>query len=279
MTLNPINVERLAPEQGQSLVVVGGCGGIGSCLVQAAVRNGLSVGVLDLPKSIQENPPPSGVKVFECDATNPDLVENAFNQVYDELGAIHHLANLAGFAKEAVPVAELDENDFAEVMDGSVRSTMLCSLAAINKIKSSGGGSIVNMSSDLGFVGRFGYAPYSAAKAAVVSLTRTLAAELAPDIRVNAVSPAAVNTPFLSGGTGRGGKQGDTTGRTDMEAYVKTVPMGRVAVADDVVGPMLFLMGDAARYITAQVLHINGGWMQCVGGFDTASSSTNNTNQ
>ncbi len=266
MTPDRLDMTRLAPAAGQALVVTGGCGGIGSRLVQAALENGLPVAILDLPHSIAENPPPDTAAVFECDATDEAQVQAAMAAAHDALGAVHHLVNLAGFANCATPVADLTADDFHEVLDGSVRSTLLCSRAAIPLMQASGGGSIVNMSSDLGFIGRSGYAAYAAAKAAVVSLTRTLAAELAPAIRVNAVSPAAVDTAFLSGGTGRGGRQGATSARTNLEAYVKTVPLGRIAVPDDVVAPILFLMSDAARYLTAQVLHINGGWLDCVGG-------------
>lgn len=261
-----IDMSRLGPPAGQGLVVTGGCGGIGSRLVRAALDTGLKVAVLDLPRSIAENPPPAGVPVHDCDATDETQVADAMAAAVEELGEIQHLVNLAGFAAGLAPVEDLDPADFAAVMDGSVLSTMLCSRAAIPAIRAAGGGSIVNMSSDLGAIGRAGYAGYAAAKAAVAMLTRTLAAELAPAIRVNCVSPSAVDTPFLSGGTGRGGAQGAASARTNLDAFVKTVPMGRVAVADDVVAPILFLMGDAARYMTAQVLHINGGWLQAVAG-------------
>ncbi len=264
MPAEPIDMTRLAPPAGQGLVVTGGCGGIGSALVRAALTNGLKVAILDLPRSIGENPPPDGVAVFECDATDEAQVAAAMEAARAALGDIHHLVNLAGFAGGVVPVDALDTGEFAEVLDGSLRTTLLSSRAAIPALRAAGGGSIVTMSSDLGFIGRSGYAAYAAAKAAIVSLTRTLATELAPTIRVNALSPAAVDTPFLSGGTGRGGRQGGAAARTNLDAYVKTVPLGRVAVADDVVAPILFLMSDAARYITAQVLHVNGGWLHCV---------------
>lgn len=266
MSQQPIDMTRLAPAAGRSLVVTGGCGGIGSRLVSAAKENDLAVAILDLPRSIAENPPPDGVSVFECDATDEAQVAAAMGAANAQLGVVHHLVNLAGFATAATPIAELSTSEFTEVMDGSVRSTLQCARAAIPHIQASGGGSIVNMSSDLGFIGRSGYAAYAAAKAAIVSLTRTLATELAPAIRVNAVSPAAVDTAFLSGGTGRGGRPGGDSARTNLTEYVKTVPLGRVAEPDDVVAPILFLMSDAARYLTAQVLHINGGWLHCVGG-------------
>ena len=261
-----MNLERLAPARGQRLAVLGGCGGIGSRLVEAARTNGLDVAIVDLPRSIAENPPPDGIAAFPCDATDPGQVAKAFEAVGDALGGLDHLVYLAGFAMDTIPVEDLDIADFEEVMDGSLKTTLLACRAAIPLLRADGGGSIVNMSSDLGFIGRVGYAGYAAAKAALVSLTRTLAIELAPDIRCNVVSPAAVETAFLSGGTGRGGKAGATGTRTNLEAYVKTVPLGRVANAEDIVGPILFLMSDAARYVTAQVLHVDGGWMHTTGG-------------
>ena len=99
------------------------------------------------------------------------------------------------------------------------------------------------------------YGPYSAAKAAVVALTRTLAREQAPRIRCNCVSPGGINTPFLTGGTGRDRVEQ----RLRVEDYEKKVPLGRIGEPEDVTGPILFLLSPAASYITVQVLKINGG--------------------
>lgn len=87
------------------------------------------------------------------------------------------------------------------------------------------------------------------------TLARLLAAECAPHVRVNAVAPGAVETPFLTGGTGR--EQRATN--FDREAYLRTVPLARMASPDDVVGPILFLLGPTASYLTGQTLHVNGG--------------------
>ena len=77
-------------------------------------------------------------------------------------------------------------------------------------------------------------------------------------VSANVVAPTAVDTAFIRGGTGRGGDDSNES-HIDVEAYEKTVPLGRIAVPDDVVGPILFLLGDASRYMTGQVLHISGG--------------------
>ena len=104
-----------------------------------------------------------------------------------------------------------------------------------------------------------GHGPYSVAKAGIIQLTRLLAQENAPTVRVNAVAPGAVDTAFLRGGTGRGGDDGAIERHVDPVAYVKSVPLGRLGVAEDIVGPILFLLGSGARYVTGQTLHVNGG--------------------
>jgi 3-oxoacyl-[acyl-carrier protein] reductase len=114
------------------------------------------------------------------------------------------------------------------------------------------------MASGIASLGTPGYGPYGAAKAGVITLAKTLAQEWAPAIRVNAVAPAAVDTAFLRGGTGRGREDGPPE-RLDVEGYVQRIPLARIATPVDVVGPILFLLGPASAYMTGQTLHINGG--------------------
>lgn len=254
-----MNLTRLAPAPDARLVVLGGCGGIGRALVRAGLRNGLRVAVLDLPRSLDEHPPPSEVETWPLDATVEDEVLRAFGALEARWGGFDHLVNLAGFATDVQPLDALALDDWQEVLDGSLRTTFLACRAAVPLIRRGGGGSIVNMASGLAWSGRTGFAAYAAAKGAVVSLTRTLAVETAPLIRVNAVAPGTVATAFHSGGTGRGGSDEAPPRHIDLEAQVRDLPLGRVATPEDVVGPILFLTSDAAAYMTGQVLHLNGG--------------------
>jgi 3-oxoacyl-[acyl-carrier protein] reductase len=113
----------------------------------------------------------------------------------------------------------------------------------------------VNVASGLATRVMPGFGPYSASKAALIALTKAVAVENAPAIRANAVAPAAIDTDFLVGGTGR-----DRTGsHLDRDAYVKLIPMKRLGAPADVVGPILFLLGPASGYMTGQTLYINGG--------------------
>jgi 3-oxoacyl-[acyl-carrier protein] reductase len=248
---------RLGPPAGARLVVTGGCGGIGRALVAAALADGLQIAVLDLPASIERHPPPRGVLAIPLDATNEQAVAGAFAEVGHRWPALEGLVNLAGFARPRIPVADTRAEDWEEVIAGNLRSTWLACRAALPLLGKGNAPAIVNTASGLAVRSTAGFGPYSAAKAGVLGLTRSLAIESAPRVRVNAIAPTAVDTAFLRGGTGRSDERAPSA--VDLETYVKTIPLGRVATPEDVVGPILFLLGPAARYMTGQTLHINGG--------------------
>jgi 3-oxoacyl-[acyl-carrier protein] reductase len=115
---------------------------------------------------------------------------------------------------------------------------------------------MVNIVSGLAAFTRPGFGPYAAAKAGMVSLTKTLALELSPDVRVNAVGPSALDTAFLRGGEGRA--EADKV-PMDFDAMAAATPLKRMASPDDVVGPTMFLLGPDAAFMTGQVLWLNGG--------------------
>jgi 3-oxoacyl-[acyl-carrier protein] reductase len=248
---------RLGPPAGARLAVTGGCGGIGRALVAAALADGLEVAVLDLPASIERHPPPRKALVVALDATDEQSVAGAFGKVARRWPALDGLVNLAGFARERIPLSDTRAADWEEVIAGNLRSTWLASRAAVPLLAKGNAPAIVNAASGLAVRSTAGFGPYSAAKAGVLGLSRSLAIELAPRVRVNAIAPTAVDTAFLHGGTGRSDERAPSL--VDLETYAKSVPLGRVATPDDVVGPILFLLGPAARYITGQTLHINGG--------------------
>jgi 3-oxoacyl-[acyl-carrier protein] reductase len=248
---------RLGPPAGARLAVTGGCGGIGRALVAAALADGLEVAILDLPASIERHPPPWEALSISFDATDEQAVAAAFGEVARRWPALDGLVNLAGFARERIPLADTRAADWEEVIAGNLRSAWLASRAALPLLAKGGAPAIVNAASGLAVRSTTGFGPYSAAKAGVLGLTRSLAIELAPRVRVNAIAPTAVDTAFLRGGTGRSDERAASL--VDLETYAKSVPLGRVATPEDVVGPILFLLGAAARYMTGQTLHINGG--------------------
>jgi 3-oxoacyl-[acyl-carrier protein] reductase len=250
---------RLGPPSGSRIALVGGCGGIGREVTAACVAAGLKVAVLDLPRSLERRPPPEGVLVLPLDATDERMVDGAFGQLDAAFGGLDALVNLAGFANRPVPFDALSTDEWDETVAGNLRSVYLTCRAAAPLLRRGDMPAIVNIASGLAVRLLPGHAPYGAAKAGVVAFTKALAVELAPAIRANAVAPGAVDTDFLKGGTGRDPDPPGAPSRLAREAYVRAVPLGRLAVPEDIVGPILFLAGPASRFMTGQVLHVNGG--------------------
>ena len=117
--------------------------------------------------------------------------------------------------------------------------------------------SLVNIASGLGAYIRPQFGPYAASKAGMIALTKTFALEHAPRVRANAVAPGPVDTAFLRGGTGRSSEDGAPT--IDVAAFNATIPLRRIALPEDVVGPVMFLLGSDSGYMTGQTLWVNGG--------------------
>jgi 3-oxoacyl-[acyl-carrier protein] reductase len=238
---------------GARVAVVGGAGGIGRAVVARLQQAAARVFVLDLPASLARHAQP-GTEAIACDATD----EAALARSFAAIGTLDGLVVLAGFAAARTPIAETASTTFHEVLHGSLTTTFLACREALPFLRRGDAPAIVTMASGLAAKATSGYGPYSAAKAGVLALTRLLAAEEAPAIRVNAVAPGAVDTAFLRGGTHRGGDDGHAT-RLDLDAYVRSVPLRRLALPDEIAGPILFLLSAHAAYITGQTLHINGG--------------------
>jgi len=163
--------------------------------------------------------------------------------------------NLCGFVTGDGPLVSRAPSEWHEVMSGNLNAAFFAARAFAPRMAP--GGAMVQVGSGLGHLARPGYGPYAIAKAGIAALTRQMAIEMAPGIRVNCVAPSAVDTAFLRGGTGRSDE--DEAVRLDIDAYSAAIPLKRIAGPTDVTGPILFLLSDAAAYITGQVLHVNGG--------------------
>tara|TARA_B100001971_G_scaffold188918_1_gene190569 strand:- start:48 stop:782 length:735 start_codon:yes stop_codon:yes gene_type:complete len=238
----------------RDIAVLGGAGGIGRALVAALIAQGDRVAVLDLPASLARHPQPCAE--IPVDATSEASVAEAMAAVAALWpGGMHGFVNLAGWNSEIRPVSDTPADYFDGVIEGNLRSAFLAARAASPRMAE--GGAMVLTSSGLGAFIRPGFGPYAMAKAGVIALTKTLALELAPRVRVNAVGPAVVDTAFIRGGTGRSDEtQADAV---DLSRHRAMTPLGRVAVPADIVGPMKFLLSEDAAFMTGQVLWVNGG--------------------
>ena len=250
---------RMAPPEGARILVTGGAGGIGRGVVAALRGIGCKVAVMDLPASLARHPAEPGVRAIAADLSEEASVGAAFASLSAEWGALDGLVMLAGFSLARQPIAAFDAGEWDSVIAGNLRSTFLTARAALPLLHKGDAPSVVTAASGLAVKSTPGFGPYAAAKAGVISMTKLLAAENAPKVRVNAIAPSAVDTAFLRGGTGRGGDDPAGDAHVDLAAYAATIPMRRIGVVEDVVGPVLFLLGPASGYVTGQTLHINGG--------------------
>jgi 3-oxoacyl-[acyl-carrier protein] reductase len=150
-----------------------------------------------------------------------------------------------------VPVAELSDEQWESTRRANLDAVIYVCRAAIREIPQ--GGTIILVSSTAGQRGEAFHADYAATKGAVIALTKSLAVELAPKITVNCVAPGWVDTEMAA-------KPYAGEGRAKIE---RTIPLRRVASADDVAGPILFLASSLARHITGEILNVNGGSVLC----------------
>jgi len=260
---------RLAPASGYRLAITGGCGGIGKRLVDVAIAQGLQVAVIDLPDSLERHTMPDGVATIPYDARRDAGAAEAFAALGKEWsGALDGLVHLPGYMSPSKMIEDLAISEIDEALSINLRSAFLAAQAALPMLRkgaeeTGGGSGMVFAASGLATLVEKTTGTYSAAKAGVIALAKGLAKENAPDIRTNCIAPAAVDTPFLRGGTGRGG---DTTPANeqgmagmDNSAMLATIPLGRIAVTDDIIGPILFLLSENSRFMTGQTLYINGG--------------------
>jgi NAD(P)-dependent dehydrogenase (short-subunit alcohol dehydrogenase family) len=170
------------------------------------------------------------------------------------LGGLDALVNNAGIVEGLTRRGfdEIDEDEWDRVLTVNVKGVWLCARAMVPLMREGGGGSVVNMASEVAFSGSAGLTHYVASKAAVVGLTRALARELGPSqIRVNALAPGFVPTE---------GSQGMLA---EARYDVSATPLGRVGQPADLLGALAFLVSDESSFVTGQTLLVNGGRLMC----------------
>jgi NAD(P)-dependent dehydrogenase (short-subunit alcohol dehydrogenase family) len=243
-------------------LVTGGGGALGHAAVAALAEEGAAVVVADVAVDAAEDAAQEARRrgaralALELDVTETRSVAAAFARVEEELGRLDVLVNLAGGSLDTPRhLSEITPEHYDLVLDVNLRGTFLCCQAAVPLMVRSGGGAIVNTSSIGGrSVSPVTGAPYAAAKAGVLGLTRRLALELGPlGIRVNAVAPGL----FLSGPRLQG--MWEAMAENERTRVLDEIPLRRLPANSEAVAPMLFLASDEASYITGAVLDVNGG--------------------
>lgn len=241
------------PDSPRRIALLGGVGGIGRALVASLRSKGDEVIVLDLAETLERHPPDT--PAIAVDIHSETSIAEAVGDLSLRWPTLDGFVNLAGYNNRIGPLADTPTDYFDDILAVNLRGLFLSTRAVLPLIAD--GGSAVLIASGLGQYIRPNYGPYAASKAGVIALAKTFALENAPAVRVNAVAPGAVDTAFLRGGTGRS----DETAAPDIpvDAYVANLPLRRLAQPDDIVGPIAFLLGPDSRYMTGQVLWVNGG--------------------
>ena len=239
-------------------IVTGAARGIGAATAAKLAADGASVAVLDLGDStelVDQIREAGGTAVgFSCDVSDEAQVDLVFDKVAAELGSIDVLVNNAGVLRDNL-LHKMSSSDWDIVMNVHLRGAFLCSRAAQRHMVPKRSGKIVNTSS-VSALGNRGQANYSAAKAGIQGLTRTLAMELGPfGINVNAVAPGFIVTEMTDATAARVG-----VSAADMQAKAAEItPLRRVGQPSDIANVVAFLASDAASFITGQTIYVDGG--------------------
>lgn len=238
---------------GEAGLVTGAGGGIGAAIAQALTGSGARVVLLDRRAEVRETASGLGAEYLVTDLAGTKTCEEAVECTARSLGRLSFLVNAAG-VQDRGPLVELEDEGWERLNAINLGAAFrLCRAAAQRMISDGSGGSMLNITSISATVGVPGIVGYGATKAGLVQLTRGLAVELAPHgIRANALAPGYVRTSMT----------GDLFSDEERrEQVLARIPLGRIAEPEEIAPAAVFLLSPAARYVTGEVLHVDGGYV------------------
>ncbi len=230
-------------------VVTGASRGIGRAICLALTQRGSRVISNDIIDYIGKKGEISEKEDFyRFDVSRTQETEEAFGKILEKYGKVDFLINNAGITKDSLLV-RMREEDWDRVIEVNLKGTFNCTRAVLRSMMKNRYGKIVNICSVVGLTGNPGQASYAASKAGIVGFTKTMAREVASrNINVNAVAPGFIETEMT--------RKLTTAVREQLK---RQIPQGRFGRPEDVAEAVCFLVSEAARYITGQVIQVNGG--------------------
>jgi 3-oxoacyl-[acyl-carrier protein] reductase len=237
-------------------IVTGGARGIGKEISNYFLAEGAIVCIFDLNKTDSLNTLEQFEKkygkgkavLFNVDVTSTQSVENSIEEIIKKFGRIDVLVNNAGITSDNL-ILKMDIDEWKKVIDINLTGTFICSKYALKHMFKQKSGRIINMSSVIGIKGNAGQSNYSASKAGVIGLTKSMAKEFASrNINVNAIAPGYIET--------------EMTKKIDekyKEKIIAMIPCGKLGTVEDVAKTAVFLASDDTSYITGAVINLDGG--------------------
>ena len=235
----------------KSIIVTGASGGIGSSIVKKLVENdanvlasGTRIEKLEELKLRFKN-----IKILKFDISQNDKIEEFIENASAELGGtLNCIVNNAGITKDNLSI-RMSTDEWKKVIDINLTSTFLLSKFSIKKMLKNKSGKIVNITSIVGHTGNLGQANYTASKAGIVAMSKSLAIEYAKkNININCISPGFIKTAMT-----------DKINEKYKEIIISKIPSARLGEPEDIANAVLFLASNQSDYINGETLHVNGG--------------------